>query len=152
MISIKFKLILGLLTFIIGISATFYWLKFSPLNITVCEAAKNPKFYEGKNVQLTAFVQTHNGIFFFEDKSCNFRGLDAVIHLPENYLPQDTRVQQLISEHNKKYISAQIVIKGRINTTTKFQDYQPKFVIEATGVELISKPIVESFDEDMFEK
>jgi hypothetical protein len=140
------KISLLLATFLIGFASTSLWLELSPPIVTLCEVAKNPKQYQGKTVRLATSVQTHYGYFFFRDENCNFGGLDAVIDLPEDYKPKSEQVQNFISENNENYLSAQIMITGEIDTTRKYQDYSPKFVIKATEVELTSEVTVESED------
>lgn len=138
------KMSLFCLTFFIGLTGIFLWFQLSLPTLALCEIAKNPKQYQGKTVRIVTSAQTNHGIFFFRDESCDFGGWDAAISLPEDYKPTDEQIQNFLSEKNEKYLSAQMIIIGEIDTTVEFQDYSPLFVIKAREVELTSKVKIEA--------
>ena len=148
----KFTFIVGkisllIATFLIGAASTSLWLEFFPPTVTLCEIAKNPKLYEGRKVKLDTLANAYGGMISFEDSACNSAASNAGIRLPEDYKSTSQDVQDFLSETNHNFLSARVLITGRIDSEVIMGCRWSKFRIQATDFQLTSAVIVEPKEE-----
>jgi hypothetical protein len=149
------KFALFFLTFLVGVTSVPLLFEISPPTVTLCEVAKNPKWYDGKTIRLAAHARTHKGIFSLEDRvgriyddmfsvsisECNFSESDAFISLPKDYKPTSEKVQEFLSKTHEGTYSADVLVTGKIEATPEIGN-SPKFKVKVTKVELKSETVV----------
>jgi len=141
------KIGLLLATFCIGVAITWLWLELFPPTVTLCEIAKNPKLYEGKKVILATLANTYGGMITLEDSACNSAASNAGVRLPEDYKSNSQDLQDFLSETNHNFLSARVLITGRIDSEVLMGCRWSMFRIQATDFQLKSAVTVEPSDE-----
>ena len=144
------KLLVAMLTFIIGISAATSWFFFgenqkkdsAPALLPYCEVARNPETYHGKVIRVRATLSFgSDGMYVFEDcdpvealaSLVELEGSEGVSskahHYVEEMLTDQTEVQV-------KKIDA--IIIGRFDGENSTGCWAPKYRIAATNIQKVS--------------
>ena len=131
------KVVLLLLTFIIGVASTILLSEVSPPTVTLCQLAQNPSFYDGRTVRVEADAISIIGTVFIADKTCNLPEAASGVWRAQGFEPS-AEVQQLYTESDSENYKARILVTGRFDPEATPGCYVPKFAIEATNIELKS--------------
>ncbi len=136
--------VLPIFTFILGIIGTLIWQEFvSPPTVSLCQLARTPHFYTGRNIRIEADAVGGFGSVFITDKNCDLKDTAASgVWKAEGFEPS-MDVQKLYSESESENYQARILVTGRFNPNATRGCYVPKFAIRATKIELKSEIITE---------
>ena len=144
------KVLIGLLTFIVGVGAAMSWflLKKNPAKesgpqpLPYCEVARNPELHHGKVIRVRATLSLgSDGMYVIED--CDpVSALASLVEL-EGSEPSEPKARNYVAEMLTDQTEFEVkkldtIIVGRFDGKFSKGCWRPKYRIAATSIEKVS--------------
>jgi len=143
------KLLVALLTFIIGISAATSWFFFgnnqrkesAPALLPYCEVARNPEPYHGKVIRVSATVSIGSGGMYILEDCDPVEALASLVELEgsEGASSAQNYVDEMLTDQTEFQVKKMDAITvGRFNGQHSTGCWAPKYRIAATNIQKVS--------------